>query len=146
MIFACPRVSPEWELGTLHALMKPKPQTRGAVEHRSGEQIWPAEGDRILGEVVGAVGERLGTALDLHRPAAGEYYLLADFAPEQLPEVLALSLLLSRRLPELWFVVDRLYVHGGVFHRRQYGYKLNLVPAADVHLTRPIRGALRGVL
>jgi hypothetical protein len=146
MIFACPRVSPEWELGTLHALMKPKPQTRGAVEHRSGEQAWPAEGDGILADVLGVVRERLGTSLAVHRPAAGDYHLVADFAREQLPEVLAVALLLSRRLPELWFVVDRLFVHGGVFHRRQFGYKLNLVPASDVHIPRPIRAALRGVL
>jgi len=47
MVFGCPRVSPEWELGTLHALMKPKPETRGAVEHRDGEQPWPAGADAI---------------------------------------------------------------------------------------------------
>ena len=146
LILACPRVSPEWELGALQTLMKPKPHTRGAVEHRTGEQAWPAEGDRVLADVVAAIRDRLGTALDLHRPAAGEYHVFAEFAREQLPEVLALALLLSRRLPEVWFVVDRLYVRGGVFHRRQFGYKLNLVPAADVHLTRPVRAALRGLL
>ena len=99
MIFACPRVSPEWELGTLHALMKPKPQTRGAVEHRSGEQGWPADGDRVLAEVVAAVVGRLGTELAVHRPGAGEYHFVAEFARAQLPEVLAIALLLSRRLP-----------------------------------------------
>jgi hypothetical protein len=146
MIFACPRVSPEWELGTLHALMKPKPQTRGAVEHRSGEQGWPEQGDAILADALKVVQERLGMELAVHRPGAGEYHFLADFGREQLPEVLALALLLSRRLPELWFVVDRLFVQGGVFYRRQFGYKLNLVPASDVHLPRAIRAALRGVL
>jgi hypothetical protein len=146
MIFACPRVSPEWELGTLAALMKPKPQTRGAVEHRSGEQAWPGEGDAILADVLEVVRGRLGTGLAVHRPGAGEYHFVADFGRERLPEVLALALLLSRRLPELWFVVDRLFVRGGVFYRRQFGYKLKLVPASDVHLSRPIRAALRGVL
>jgi hypothetical protein len=146
MVFGCPRVSPEWELGTLHALMKPKPQTRGAVEHRDGEQPWPAGADAILERTLGEVRARLGTSLDVHRPVAGEYYFLAEFTPEQQPEVLALAAVLSARLPHLWFVVDRLFVHGGVFHRRQFGYKLNLVPATNVHLTRPIRTALRGVL
>ena len=139
-------MSPEWELGTLQALMKPKPQTRGAVEHRTGEQAWPAEGDRVLAEALSTIQERLGTALDVHRPPAGEYHFVAEGARERLPEVLALASLLSRRLPDLWFVVDRLYVHGGVFHRRQFGYKLHLGPASDVHLTRPIRAALRVVL
>lgn len=126
--------------------MKPKPQTRGAVEHRSGEQAWPTDGNRIMAETLSVVGERLGTSFDVHRPAAGEYHFVAEFAREQLPEVLALALILSRRLPDLWFVVDRLFVQAGVFHRRQFGYKLNLVPASDVHLTRPIRAALRGVI
>jgi hypothetical protein len=146
MVFGCPRVSPEWELGTLHALMKPKPATRGAVEHRNGEQPWPAAADAILARTLAEVAERLGTALDVHRPVAGEYHFLAGFTPEQQPEVQALAAVLSARLPHLWFVVDRLYVQGGVFHRRQFGYKLNLVPATNVHLTRPIRAALRGVI
>ena len=146
MIFGCPRVSPEWELGTLHALMKPKPQTRGAVEHRDGAQPWPAGADAILDRTLTDVRQRLDTSLDVHRPAAGEYHFFAEFAPEQTPEVQALALVLSTRLPHLWLVVDRLFVYGGVFYRRQFGYKLNLVPATNVHLTRPIRAALRGVL
>jgi hypothetical protein len=146
LIFGCPRVSPEWELGTLHALMKPKPQTRGAVEHWDGRQAWHAQAEGVLARALADAAQRLGTALDVHRPAAGEYHFLAPFTPDQAPEVLALALIVSRRLPDLWFVVDRLFVHGGVFHRRQFGYKLNLVPASNVHLTRPIRAALRGVL
>ena len=146
MVFGCPRVSPEWELGVLHALMKPKPQTRGAVEHRDGAQPWPAGADGILERTLAEVRERLGTELDVHRPAAGEYHFVAEFSPEQRPEVLALAAVLSSRLPHLWFVVDRLFVCGGVFHRRQFGYKLNLVPATNVHLARPIRAALRGVV
>ncbi len=60
--------------------------------------------------------------------------------------MLALAQLISRRLPELWFVIDRLFVNDGMFYRRQFGYKLNLVPASNVHLPRAIRAALRGVI
>jgi hypothetical protein len=146
LIFACPRVSPEWEFGTLHALMKPKPHTRGAVEHRRGEQDWPGTADAILEDTVVVLQERIGLAINLLRPASGEYYVLAEYAPAQAADVLALALVLSRRLPDLWFTLDRLFVHGGVFYRRQFGYKLNLVPATNVHLPRATRAALRGVL
>jgi hypothetical protein len=139
-------VSPEWELGMLHVLMKPKPQTRGVVEHREGNQVWTAEASATLDDVLAVVGERLGLTAELHRPEAGEYHFLIEYTPAQADDVRALALLLSRRLPELWFVLDRLFVYGGVFHRRQYGYKLNLVPASNVHLPRATRAALRGLL
>jgi hypothetical protein len=146
LIFACPRVSPEWELGMLHVLMKPKPHTRGAVEHRQGEQAWPVDADRVLDDVLNILRERIDTSVVIHRPPAGEYHFLIEYTPPQAPEILALAQMLSRRLPELWFVLDRLFVNAGVFHRRQFGYKLNLVPATNVHLPRAIRASLRGVL
>jgi hypothetical protein len=146
LIFACPRVSPEWELGMLHVLMKPKPHTRGAMEHREGDQVWPAGAEAVLNDVLEILRERLEMSVVIHRPAAGAYHFLVEYAPPQAPEVLALAQLLSRRLPELWFVVDCLFVTAGLFHRRQFGYKLNLVPATNVHLPRAIRAALRGVL
>jgi hypothetical protein len=146
LIFACPRISPEWELGMLHVLMKPKPQTRSAVEHRQGEQVWSAAAAASLLEVLKILNERLQTSLVIHRPAEGEYHFLIEFTPPQKPEALALAQMLSHRLPDLWFVIDRLFVNAGVFHRRQFGYKLNLVPATNVHLPRAIRAALRGVL
>ena len=59
---------------------------------------------------------------------------------------LALALILSQRLPEHWFVLDRLFVNAGVCFRRQFGYKLNLVPASNVHLPRAIRAALRPLI
>ena len=58
----------------------------------------------------------------------------------------ALALVLSQRLPDLWFVLDRLFVKAGRFYRRERGVKLNLVPATNVHLTRAVRGALRDLL
>jgi hypothetical protein len=146
LIFACPRVSPEWELGMLHVLMKPKPLTRSVVEHRKGEQPWSAAADASLEEVLTILKDRLETSLVTHRQAEGEYHFLIEFTSPQKPEVLALAQMLSRRLPDLWFVIDRLFVNAGAFHRRQFGYKLNLVPATNVHLPRAIRAALRGVL
>ena len=130
----------------LHVLMKPKPHTRSAVEHRQGEQPWTSAAAASLDEVLAILQERLETSLVVHRPIEGEYHFLIEFTPPQKPEVLALAQLLSRRLPDLWFVIDRLFVNAGVFHRRQFGYKLNLVPATNVHLPRAIRAALRGVL
>jgi hypothetical protein len=130
----------------LQVLMKPKPLTRGAVEHRDGEQAWPTGADAALEQALGIVRERLGTELTVHRQVEGAYHFLVEYTPQQGGEVLALAQLLSRRLPELWFVVDRLFVNCGVFYRRQFGYKLKLVPASNVHVPRAIRGALRGVL
>ena len=145
LIFGCPRVSPEWELGMLHVLMKPKPQTRAHVEHRAGEQPWGPADERQLTDVLEVLNDRLHADFVVHRPERGEYHFLVEYTPAQSPEVLALAIALSRRLPAQWFVLDRLFVHAGVVHRRQFGYKLNLVPASNVHLPRPIRAALRGV-
>jgi hypothetical protein len=146
MLFACPRISPEYELKTLHALMKPKPHTRGAVEHRRGEQDWPPSADATLDDTIVLLRDRIGLAIDLVRPGSGEYHFLAEYAPAQAADLLAFALLISRRLPEIWFTLDRLFVRGGVCYRRQFGYKLNLVPATNVHLPRAVRGALRGAL
>src|SRR5437899_3232740 len=102
----------------LHVLMKPKPLTRSAVEHRQGEQPWTAAADAALEESLKILQERLEISLVIHRPAQGEYHFLIEFTPPQKPELLALAQLLSRRLPDLWFVIDRLFVNAGVFHRR----------------------------
>jgi hypothetical protein len=130
----------------LQVLMKPRPQTRGAVEHRGGEQEWPAEAEAALGEVLLIVRERLATEVTVHLGAEGAYHFVAEYAPQQGGEMLAVAQLLSRRLPELWFVLDRLFVNGGVFYRRQFGYKLKLVQATNVHVPRAVRAGLRGVI
>ena len=56
----------------------------------------------------------------------------------------AFAVVVSSRLPGLWFVLGKLYVKGGRFFRRERGWKLNLVRANDVHLPRPMRQAIRG--
>ena len=55
-------------------------------------------------------------------------------------------MLLSRHLPGLWLVLDRLFIRDGRFFRRERGFKMNLVEASNVHLTRAIRDAVRGEL
>jgi hypothetical protein len=126
--------------------MKPKPHTKGAIEHWSGDQAWDAANDAILDETLDTLRQILGLEIESHRPPAGDFHFIAHYAPAQAPDVLALAVLLSSRLPELWFTLDRLYVKAGVFYRRQFGYKLKLVPASNVHLARPVRAAIRGAL
>jgi hypothetical protein len=53
---------------------------------------------------------------------------------------------LSRRLPGVWFTLGRVWVREGRFYRKRYGYQLRVVPASNVHLTREVRGKLRGVV
>jgi len=57
-----------------------------------------------------------------------------------------LALVISKQLPGAWIVLGRLFVRDGAFFRRARGFKLTLAPAANIHLTRPIRAALKGVL
>jgi hypothetical protein len=146
LLFACPRVSPEWEFATLGALMKPTEGRRGALEHRTADQPWPPGAHQILAGAADTIRARLNVQVELHYPGAGEYHALAHFPPQHLPAARALALICSRRLPDLWFTLDRLFVHAGVFHRRRFGYKLTLVPATDVHLPRDVRAALNGAI
>ena len=137
-------MSPEWELGALRALMKP--QERGRILHRPAEQPWPPDAADRVEAARRAVVERLGYDPGPHLPEAGEYYLAADVAESDLPAARAFAVVLSRRLPGLWLVLDRLFVRDGRFYRRERGFKLNLVEAGDVHLPREVRAALRGVV
>lgn len=146
LILACPRVSPEWELGALRVLMKPHDWTRGAIEHRKKEQHWPRGGAEAVDEARRLVRERIGFDATVHLPDAGEFYFIAEFPEARWKEGAALALVLSRRLPGLWLTVDRLFVRDGRFFRRARGFKFNLVAASNVHLPRPVRAALRDVL
>lgn len=122
--------------------MRPKVETRRVVEHRCGEQAWSSVAASAVETCAAIVTQRLGTELNVHWPRAGEFHLVIPFDRGQRDEVLALAVLISRRLPRTWFVIDRLFVLAGVFYRRRFGYKLQLVAARDVHLKRPIRAAL----
>jgi hypothetical protein len=146
VVLACPRVSPEWELGALRVLMKPHDWTRGAIEHREPEQHWPAHAADTVDEVRRAVAERLGFAPDVHLPDAGDFYLVAHASEDRIEYLRATGAALSRRLPGLWLAVDRLFVRDGRFFRREKRFKFNLVEAKSVHLPRDVRAALRGML
>ncbi|HYE17937.1 MAG TPA: hypothetical protein VEA69_05815 [Tepidisphaeraceae bacterium] len=143
VLFACPRLSPEWELGALVALMKPKPHTKAAVANRAGDQPWPAGADAELDEVVSVARDRMGLALDVHR-AAGDYHFACTVARERLPDMLAVVRDLSQRLPETWLTLGRLYVHGGTFYRRKFGNRLELVVARNVSVPREVTARWRG--
>ncbi len=90
--------------------------------------------------------ERLGASMPIHFPAAGDYRFVIEVADANSDEARACAAVLSTALPDLWLVAGRLFVKNGEFYRRQYGYKLSLVPATNVHLPRALRAALRGCL
>ena len=128
------------------ALMKPKPKTRGAVEHRDGRQPWPPDADARVTALSAAVNARLGTDVGLHCSADGEYHAVAAVPAEVEPHGRAMAVALSRAVPGLWFVFGRLFVRDGRFFRRRRGYRLEMVAAADVHLARDVRSKLKGLL
>ena len=143
-LLACPRVSPEWELLALQALIKP--QLKGAILHRNGEQKWTRAARTSAERVVAVVRERLGGDLLLHLPAAGDYHFVAEVAGADWDQTRAWAVALSSALPDLWLVVGRLFVKNGRFYRRRFGYKLSLVPARNAHLPRALRAALEDCL
>jgi secondary thiamine-phosphate synthase enzyme len=146
VLIGVPRVSPERELAAIRALIKP--QEGAALRHRidSGEQALPPGGADRVRQVAAAAATHLGLGLDVHLPPAGEYLALAQCPFEALPTGLAVALMLSHELPGLWVVAGRLYVRDGAFFRRERGVKLNLRPAANVHLSKPVRAAYRRAL
>src|SRR5690349_9199528 len=137
ILLACPRVAPDWELGALRALMKP--QTRGAIAHREATQAWNTNARRAIERSASDAKERVGFDAAIHFPIDGDYLLACEIDRVACEEAKGFLVLASTRLPELWFVIGRLFVRGGKFYRRARGIKLYLTPASNVHLTRPIR-------
>ena len=129
------------------ALMRPTAARRGKVEHRSGGQPdWPADGNDRAAALVSTVAERLGVTLDgwgVQTPPMGEYFLLGQVPDGQTDVGRAMAVVLSAAFPEHWFVLGRLFVQAGRFYRRRRGYRLELVPATDVHLPRDVRAKVR---
>lgn len=144
LLLACPRISPEWELKALRALMKP--QMKEAIVHREAAQKWPTDAARRVKAACALVRERLQSDVKPHFPDHGDFYCAMKVAPEQMPHAMALAVVLSDALPGVWWVLGRLYVRDGAFFRRERGVKLNLVPATDVHLPRGVRERLRSCL
>lgn len=144
MLLGCPHVSPEWELRALRAIIKP--QTRDAILHRPARQRLPGDFQDRVRHAMDSVAARLDYRPEMHWPEAGDYLFLTTVLPNQTPEARALAVVLSRQLPGTWIVLGRVFVRDGRFFRRKRGFKLELVPANGVNLTRPIRAALRGIL
>jgi hypothetical protein len=137
-------VAPDWELGALRALMKP--QARGTIASRKALQAWPRHARQVIDEVRSAVAARIGLEIELRFPLAGDYFLVAAVDRKACEEAKGFVLALSVRLPGLWFALGRVYAKSGRFYRRYRGVELHLALARNVHLTRPIRAALRDLL
>jgi hypothetical protein len=146
LLLACPRVSPEWELGALRVLMKPHDWTRGAIEHRRPDQRLRRGAREHVESVREFLQQRLDADFEVHFPDAGDFFFVAEVPSDRLDAARAFALLLSARLRGVWLTLDRLFVLDGSFYRRQRGYKFNLVPAANIRLPRDIRAALRDIL
>ena len=146
LLLACPRVSPEWELRALRVLMKPHDWTRRAVGHRAPAQQWPRHAAERVEEARRIARERIDFHVNIHLPQAGDFFLLAEVAERRVAEGRAFALVLSRRLPGLWFAFDRLFARDGRLFRRERRFKFDLVEAKSVHLPRAVRAALRDVL
>ena len=145
LLFACPRVAPDWELAALRALMKP--QTRAGIENKPAAQAWPAGAETLVRATCRAVRDRLDyEPAALHFPRAGDYFFVTELNDRDFDAAKGLAVTVSARLPEQWFVFGRLFLRKGQFFRRTHGYKLNLVRAGNVHLTRNVRSALRDLL
>ena len=123
-----------------------KPQARGAIAHRSAIQDWRGDAERVIRAACDDAQARLGYGPTPHFPDAGDFRFAAEVDDVSVDDAKGLALLVSSRLPHLWFIFGRLFLKGGRFYRRERGVKLNLVPATNVHLTRPVRAALRGML
>lgn len=145
-MFGCPRISPQWELGAFHALIKPRPERAGFIRRTNAQQPWNRNAAGVLDDVRRIVAQRLGYEPALHVSPAGDYHVVAEVNEAEIPFARALAILLSRRLPRTWFVVGTIFVKDGRFFRRERGYGLNLIEATNVHLPRAIRAALRGAL
>jgi hypothetical protein len=144
VLLACPRISPEWELSALQALMKP--QLKNAILHRSAGQRLSTAAQTRVDDAITAVATRTGYRPTVHWPKTGDYLFAIEVLPAELEEAKGLALVLSRQLTGTWLVLGRWFIQDGEFFRRERRFKLKLVPATNIHLSRLIRGALNGVL
>jgi hypothetical protein len=140
LLLACPRVAPDWELAALQALIKP--QLRGAILHRDAQQVMPRDWRAAVEAVAQSLASTIGFEPALHYPEDGDYWFAGEVNPEQTIDARAMAVALTQNLPDVWMTVGKLFVRDGQFFRRQFGVKLNLVPAANIHLPRGVRASL----
>jgi hypothetical protein len=143
-ILGCPRICPRWEIDALRALTKP--QFKQTILHRSATQIWPKDAARVVEEVAEQIGDRLGFSPRIHLPDDGDYFLFAEISPNEFDAAKAMVVTLSNRFKGLWFALDRLLVKEGRFYRKNRRVRFTLSRAASIHVPRPMRNAMRGVI
>ena len=143
VLVACPRISPEWELAALKALIKP--QTKGAILHRAGEQVMTGDLAEEIRRVVREFGERTEFRPEVHWPEGGDYHFAATVAARDVELTRALAAGVSRVKPGLGLVVGKLLVCEGKFYRRRRGVKLELAEATSVRVPRELRAVLEGI-
>lgn len=148
LMIVVPKVDPQWEFAALTALMKP-PRKANLVAHRHPNQGWSEElAERVEG-AARAVGERLGLPVEVTRvpgEAAGDLLMVIRMASRDRGHFFGLGAAVSRAAPGVWFKLDRLWICEGKWMRRVFGTKLQLGPAADVHVPRGVREQLKGLL
>jgi len=144
LILSCPRLSPDWELHALRALVKP--QTGAGLYHKNPNQLWRAGDGQTVATLLKRFAEVFGYEAVSHQPDSGDFHLLIEVDQKDAQLGRALAVLMSRHFADRWFALDRLYLKDGRFYRRSRRYKLQLRPASDVHLPKPLRAQLRGLL
>ncbi len=143
VLLGLPRFSPEWELSALQALMRP--QEKGRIAHRHGKQSIRRDLRRVVESIWSALNHALGELPELHFPTGGEYVFIATFDRLDEPRARAAAIALSAKLFDTWIVAGTLFIRGGVFFRRQRKYRLRLVRANDIHLSRLLRAAIKSI-
>lgn len=145
VLLAVPRYSPQWELAAVNALMKPKPATRGAIEHSSPVQPWPTDGGDRVRKVCAILSDRLGVALEPHFPDGNEYAMVLTLPAAAFSEGLATAKVLSIHLPACWLTLGRVFIRDGKFFVRERGYKLTLRRSSHHHVPRELAAKIRGI-
>ena len=152
LLLEVPALSPQRQLHALRAFVKPHDWTREAVRHRletdadgSIEQEWRDGYAPLALAAASEAAGRLGvTFKKIDRGEARLRLRFSDATGEDLSR--AVAVVCSSRLPRTWWTLGRLSLFGGRFWRRERGRLLHLRPAADVHLRRDIRAAVRDLL
>jgi hypothetical protein len=95
LLLGCPRVSPDWELAALQALIRP--QVRGPILHRAAEQTMPRYWRQIVKTTSAALREIIGFEPDLHWPTSGDYWFAAQVDPSETTLARATAVVLTRK-------------------------------------------------
>jgi hypothetical protein len=139
VIVGVPRDCPMWRMQAMRALFKP--QLKDAILHRRSNTQQFSDDDRaIVSRTIEDLAHRLSEPLPaIHFPDAGEYWMIATLAREQLELAKSIAIVLSRQLPRRWIVVGKFMVRNERFYRRTGRFNIVLKSARDVHVRRDLR-------